>query len=307
MNMKNRKPYNSQNNISNLSNSKSHLQNKKKVPLKDVKESNLPDRKDENKNSNIIVNQSQGKNNNNPNNKGPNCFDSIANFVKMVWGDKLKRYIALGIIGGILLIVIIIIIVVCVTKSSNSDNDNIINENEIIIFPSQPYSGLSTYTDDILKTELINDCNLEDNSDKFKFALEAIKRHNTLRSYHNAEPLKFNKDLMQKAQDYADQIPFEHSDDYNTLGENLYWYGNIKIDGKEPVDEWYKEFSKYNFHTSKSKGGVISHFTQVVWKETTDFGIAYSCKETNCVVVAYYSPKGNIEGKYQDNIQDYIK
>ena len=114
---------------------------------------------------------------------------------------------------------------------------------------------------------------------------------------------------MAKAQAYAQDIPLDHSNEYKSgsIGENLYWYGNIKLKGDYPVDEWYKEFSKYDFKTGKSKGGVISHFTQIVWKSTTDFGIGYSCQGTNCVVVANYSPKGNIEGQYLNQVQDYLR
>ena len=316
MNNKSRKPYNSQSNLNYSNNSKNHLNKKEKLPLQNHSNQKFtkPIQNNNIKNTNLKVNSNQKKDviKDKPNNE-PNCWEktknTIVNFVKEIWGNKLKRYIALGIIGGILLIVIIIIIVVCATKSSDSKNDDqYYDDNDIIIFPSKSYSNIPTSTEAELRTSL-NSLRLSLTDNQINFAVKAIKRHNTLRSYHNAGPLRFNKDLMQKAQTFAnsDTIPLEHSPNFNSYGENLYWYGNIQISGDYPVDEWYKEFSKYDFKTGKSKGGVISHFTQIVWKETEEFGIGYNCKGTNCIVVANYSPKGNIEGQYLNQIQDYIK
>ena len=61
----------------------------------------------------------------------------------------------------------------------------------------------------------------------------------------------------------------------------------------------YGEESHYDYKTGKSKNGEdIGHFTQVVWKGSTKFGIAKaSAKQKNgwygVYVVAQYSPAGN--------------
>jgi hypothetical protein len=49
------------------------------------------------------------------------------------------------------------------------------------------------------------------------------------------------------------------------------------------VNKWYDEIKDYTwpqtFGASRSNGGVVGHFTQVVWKETTKVGCG---KHTRC-------------------------
>ena len=71
---------------------------------------------------------------------------------------------------------------------------------------------------------------------------------------------------------------------------------------REMVKDWYDEIQDYIFDTGKSNGGVISHFTQVVWKETTDLGMATAKSADKFITVARYRSKGNI-----DRPEDYIK
>ncbi len=46
------------------------------------------------------------------------------------------------------------------------------------------------------------------------------------------------------------------------------------------------------------------HFTQLVWKnrERVGVGIAYNSDRTEVYVVAQYSPAGNYEGQYEENV-----
>ena len=55
-------------------------------------------------------------------------------------------------------------------------------------------------------------------------------------------------------------------------------------------------------------GKDTAKFTQLVWKSTVDFGIAFATKKNKdnlyCTyVVAKYSPAGNKAGSYKDNVQ----
>ena len=49
---------------------------------------------------------------------------------------------------------------------------------------------------------------------------------------------------------------------------------------------------------------ISGHFTQVVWQSSKELGvgIAYDGKGT-CYVVANYSPPGNYQGKFPDNVK----
>ena len=60
------------------------------------------------------------------------------------------------------------------------------------------------------------------------------------------------------------------------------------------VKDWYDEIQDYNFDTGKNNGGVILRFTQVVWKETTDLGMATAMSTDKFFTVARYKPTGNI-------------
>ena len=46
----------------------------------------------------------------------------------------------------------------------------------------------------------------------------------------------------------------------------------------------------------KAPGKKTGHFTQVVWKATTHFGIGYATNEKACFIVAQYLPQGNMDG-----------
>lgn len=71
---------------------------------------------------------------------------------------------------------------------------------------------------------------------------------------------------------------------------------------REMVADWYAEESNFDYNTGESKGGVILHFTQVVWKETTELGMATATSADKWFSVARYKPRGNM-----GNPSDYIK
>ena len=105
---------------------------------------------------------------------------------------------------------------------------------------------------------------------------------------------------------FPDTIPPDHDKNRGETGENLAWF-MMSIPTKqcqgpktpdctqcrEMVKDWYDEIQDYNFDTGKSNGGVILHFTQVVWKETTELGMATAMSKENFFTVARYKPKGN--------------
>lgn len=47
------------------------------------------------------------------------------------------------------------------------------------------------------------------------------------------------------------------------------------------------------------------HFSQLVWRDSKEVGIGTAqSKSGNFFLVARYSPRGNIDGKFNDNVQD---
>lgn len=69
----------------------------------------------------------------------------------------------------------------------------------------------------------------------------------------------------------------------------------------------YNEVCKpgYNFKNSGFSAGT-GHFTQVVWKGSTDLGIGVATGNKHgmkCTyIVARYRPAGNFMGRYQENV-----
>jgi len=123
----------------------------------------------------------------------------------------------------------------------------------------------------------------------------ALSKHNTYRATHHSPNLVFSDSLNSSAQAWANQIAssgkLAHSSTSN--GENLY--------------------ASYTTGSSIANPGFSSstgHFTQVVWKSTTQLGCG-AAKGTKTIngtlynafyVVCQYSPAGNVQGQFPANV-----
>ena len=151
-----------------------------------------------------------------------------------------------------------------------------------------------------------SDVNLDDFT---QFQQEGLRMHNKYREAHHAPEIKLNKELCEIAQKYADHLVeinvMQHSHARfkgTAMGENLYCCSGFKPDGGMPVTSWYDEMKDYDFKNGRSKGGVIGHFTQVVWKDSQYVGMGISGKNNQYFVVANYFPAGNWDGQYIQNV-----
>ncbi|KAJ7852266.1 CAP domain-containing protein [Mycena leptocephala] len=96
-----------------------------------------------------------------------------------------------------------------------------------------------------------------------------LESHNTIRSQHGAVPVTWSNAAAEKAQQWADKCLNKHSNGtLGPLGENLAAAtGSFGI--QEAVKAWTDEVSDYDPNNPQP-----SHFTQVVWKATTEIGCA---------------------------------
>merc|ERR1711972_234783 len=63
---------------------------------------------------------------------------------------------------------------------------------------------------------------------------------------------------------------------HNAYGENIYMSSGraAQEQAQGAVDSWYSEIKDYTFGKEPSRGGpVTGHFTQVVWKGSTEVGV----------------------------------
>ncbi|CAI1510715.1 hypothetical protein SEUBUCD646_0J01320 [Saccharomyces eubayanus] len=135
------------------------------------------------------------------------------------------------------------------------------------------------------------------------FASSVLAEHNKKRALQKDTPaLTWSDTLATYAQDYADNYDcsgtLTHSG--GSYGENL----ALGYDGPGAVDAWYNEISDYDF-SNPGFSGNTGHFTQVVWKSTTQVG----CGIKTCggawgdYVICSYNPAGNYEGEYAENVE----
>jgi hypothetical protein len=73
------------------------------------------------------------------------------------------------------------------------------------------------------------------------------------------------------------------------------------IIGKTATASWYNEYKLYDFNAGAFTM-QSGHFTQVVWKGSKKIGIGAATRNGKTYVVANYSPAGNYQGEFQENV-----
>ena len=133
-----------------------------------------------------------------------------------------------------------------------------------------------------------------------KLETAMLKGHNDARRAVNVAPLVWNDKLAKAATRYAAQMArsgdFEHSADTPGVapeGENLWMgtrnafaYGNM-------IGAWVDERTSYLDGTGDFE--ATGHYTQVIWRGTTEMGCAVSQDPNYEYLVCRYFPAGNIE------------
>jgi Cysteine-rich secretory protein family len=143
-------------------------------------------------------------------------------------------------------------------------------------------------------------------------AQEMLTSQNVKRSSHCAPPFAWSNTLAAAAQHWANVCTrdptnptgFAHSP-ANTRpnqGENLAW-GTGNFTAESAVELWYKEINHYNF-SSPGFSPATGHFTQMVWKNSTQLGCAMAHCSGETFWVCRYSPQGNITnpGQFKQNV-----
>lgn len=130
---------------------------------------------------------------------------------------------------------------------------------------------------------------------------EILNAHNKYRNQLGIPPLKWSDKLAQHAKVWADRLAGEkrmyHSSGSGE-GENL-WMGTSgyysltqMVDGWGGEKKYYKDGNFPNVSTSGNWADV-GHYTQIIWRNTTEVGCAKTTGGGNDFFVCRYSPPGN--------------
>jgi hypothetical protein len=141
-----------------------------------------------------------------------------------------------------------------------------------------------------------------------------LQAHNKVRAKHNVPPLTWSKKLEDYSMQWAKRLSrgnkceMYHRTGDLPFGENLYrstaivWTdGKREINPvtiKDVVKAWTDEEKWYNYKRNSCKPGVeCGHYTQAIWKSTTEVGCAMQvCGDKSQTWVCSYNPPGNYVG-----------
>ncbi|XP_065676309.1 uncharacterized protein LOC100206500 isoform X3 [Hydra vulgaris] len=151
------------------------------------------------------------------------------------------------------------------------------------------------------------------NSDENSFDQLGLNAHNILRKIHNAPDMKLNSKMSEEAEKYAKHLAdiqeLKHSTDRNGEGENLAYGCNsagTEMSAAEAVKNWYAEVCSPGHDFSKDGGSGTGHFTQVVWKGSTELGMGKATSKKDGMFCTYivgrYKPAGNMLTQFTKNV-----
>jgi uncharacterized protein YkwD len=134
--------------------------------------------------------------------------------------------------------------------------------------------------------------------------LGATAEHNRWRVRVGVPLVRWNTEIAASAQAFADSCPAGHSSNesrrniagFAELGENLAGGRGMSI--VQAIGNWVAERARYDFGTaiSETNFGSFGHYTQIVWKQTTEIGCGVSaCGTYN--IVCRYGEAGNRLGQ----------
>jgi len=120
-----------------------------------------------------------------------------------------------------------------------------------------------------------------------------LSETNNKRSLHAAGALTWNPTLASYAANAAAGCVMQHTG--GPYGENIYMTSASSASAVDAVDAWYNEVSQYNYN-APGFSEATGHFTQLVWKATTEVGCASQTCSSGTYVFCEYQAAGNVVG-----------
>jgi hypothetical protein len=134
---------------------------------------------------------------------------------------------------------------------------------------------------------------------------EVLAAHNKYRAELGIPPLTWSDTLAQHAKAWAKELAKKgtlvHAHQQGE-GENLWMGTSGYFSFTQMVDGWggEKKYFKYGSFPNVSTSGNwadVGHYTQVIWKDTTEVGCGLAKSSGNDILVCRYGPPGNYMGQ----------
>lgn len=154
--------------------------------------------------------------------------------------------------------------------------------------------------------------NSDDEFDPAMIAEDALSAHNGVRAavsqpsnypgtWVPLPALVWSEEVAASAQGWADNLRTNSNcrlahEQAGPLGENVAG-GYVGYSPARAVDDWAAERKNYAFAPAYVHSDVWGHYTQVVWRNSTELGCGMAfCDNGTNVIVCRYRPAGNVVG-----------
>lgn len=132
---------------------------------------------------------------------------------------------------------------------------------------------------------------------------DLLDAHNRVRAGVKTKPLTWSPKLAAFAQAWAEHLAknknfaLEHRSN-NDYGENLFSANNSQATASGVVNSWSRESKDFDYASNSCNDGkMCGHYTQIVWRTSTEVGCGMVKDAGKEVWVCNYNPPGNWEGE----------